>query len=403
MAIRSRYPLVFALGALFAAGCDGVDDPLGSEAGQPAARPDDGRASEGDPTKDSYIVVLRQDGPDVAERIGRLKARHGQFSEDRVYRRTLQGFSARLPKGQMARLAADPDVDFIERDIEVRAVGQLTPWGIADIGMPSPSPFVGDKTVAGVRIYILDTGIQPYHPDLQVRAGINFSSRKSDWSDRNGHGTHVAGTAAARDNGTHVVGVAPGAPLYAVKVLGDNGSGSLSNVIAGVEWVANEKTMDAKIVNMSLSAFSGTGLTSLDVAIRNAIKAGIVFAVAAGNNSRNASLYCPAHLPEAITVGAYATGSTFAGFSNYGEVVDILAPGVSITSTWIRSSTATISGTSMAAPHVAGAAALYLSKHPGASPEDVRNALVLTLARKDAIAGEPDGTTDDALNIAALY
>lgn len=403
MAVRYRYSMVFALAALFASGCDEATSPLGANEGQPAARPGQGADSEARGMRDSYIVLLRQDGGDVAQKIGMLKARHGRFVEDNVYRHALQGFSARLPSSLMRKLAADPDVVLVEKDLEVRAVSQETPWGITHSGAAASSTAAGNGSgqVSGVRIYILDTGIQPTHPDLNVQGGINFSGRKqSDWSDRNGHGTHVAGTAAARDNGSHVVGIAPGAPLYAVKVLGDNGSGYLSNVVRGVDWVVSHKGATPKIVNMSLGAYSGTAETSLDIAVRSAIEQGVVFAIAAGNDSRDAALYSPAHVSEAITVGAYAISSTFAGFSNYGAVVDILAPGVGILSTWVRSSTATISGTSMAAPHVAGAAALYLSQNAGATPAQVRNALV---DEAGALAGTTPGqTTDATLNVSAF-
>lgn len=268
---------------------------------------------------------------------------------------------------------------------------QQTPTGInrIDADKSATARIDGSDERVNVDIAVIDTGIQSDHPDLNVVGGKNCADGKS-YADKNGHGTHVAGTAAAKDNAIGVVGVAPGARLWAVRVLNANGSGFISWVICGVDWVtANAGTIEVANMSLGLSGLSD----ALDLAINNSVAAGVTYAVAAGNSATDASTRSPASNPNVITVSAiadsdgrcgglgpatsYGADDTFATFSNFGAPVDLAAPGVNIRSTYKGSTYATGSGTSMASPHVAGAAALYKATHPAASPAGVMAALVL--------------------------
>lgn len=336
-----------------------------------------------------YIVVFREnvlpkgDFKNVAEAVTKIASEIASAYDldlEHVYRYTIKGFSAEISEDKLIALRSDPRVEYIEEDGIVYAFAQTLPWGIDRIDADISSTRAGDGTgsVTGVRVYVIDTGIQLNHPDLNVVGGVDFTG-KGTANDGNGHGTHVAGTIGAKDDNNYVVGVAPGVELFAVKVLGDDGSGSFSNVIAGVDFVTQQKLNNPSlpiVANMSLGARTGTSYNSLDYAVLNSINAGVVYTIAAGNDGADAKNYSPAHVKEAITVGAYDETNRFATFSNWGSLLDINAPGVRILSTYIGSSTATLSGTSMAAPHVAGAAALYLSRNPNATPQQVRDRLV---------------------------
>ena len=294
-----------------------------------------------------------------------LERRHN-FKADKVFSETIRGFSARLTTAQMFALDNDPAVDFIETDGEMYASAQTLPWGInrIDADLSSTQAGNGSGVVSGVNVYVLDTGIDSGHADLNVVRHVNFAGGQN--KDCNGHGTHVAGTVAARDNASDVVGVAPGAPLTGVKVLGCNGSGSYSNVIKGIDWVKANAVKPA-VANMSLG---GGASTAVDNAVKAAADSGVVFAIAAGNAGVDACTQSPARAGThngVITVGATASNDTEASWSNFGSCVDIWAPGVSIVSTAMRGGTTTMSGTSMASPHVAGVAALYLSGVPSAT------------------------------------
>jgi subtilisin family serine protease len=223
-------------------------------------------------------------------------------------------------------------------------------------------------TGSGVTAYIIDTGILFSHNDFGGRASKGYDAFGGNGVDCNGHGTHVAGTV-----GGATYGVAKRVTLKAVRVLNCSGSGSTSGVIAGVNWVSNNHTASS-VANMSLG---GSVSTSLDSAVSNSIAHGVVYAIAAGNSNANACNYSPARVSSAITVGATTSSDARASYSNYGSCLDIFAPGSSIKSDWYTSNTATntISGTSMATPHVTGVAALYLQQHPGSSPTTVRNAM----------------------------
>ena len=362
------------------------------------------------PIPDRYIIILNDDANPWS--VANEMAQERGLAVSHVYGTAVNGFSAIVPRGQLDNITSDPRVNYIEQDyvMSINAPGgnpgkpdkggngggdtttqppQEIPTGIARINGAATG-------ITSVGVAVIDTGISS-HPDLNVIDGINFSKGKSsNYSDGNGHGTHVAGTIAAMDNTIGVIGVAPGANLYAVKVLDNRGSGFTSDVIAGINWVAaNADKID--VANMSLGG-SGQdsqcgGNDSYHNAICGAVAAGVTFVVAAGNESDDAANHRPAAYDEVITVSALAdfdglpggNGSptcrsdgddTFANFSNFGEDVDIIAPGVCILSTWKGGDYNTISGTSMASPHVAGAAALYIANNLGATPDEVKSALI---------------------------
>jgi len=339
----------------------------------------------------AYIVTLRSGDPSAAA--GDARQRHGADVEH-VYGRALRGYAARMSSRAAAAVARQDNVASVVADRTVAAAAQSLPTGIDRIDAELSSARAGDGTGSvGVDVAVIDTGIDLTHPDLNVVGGTNCSTGRS-YNDGNGHGTHVAGTIGAKDDANGVVGVAPGARLWAVRVLNNNGSGSWSSVICGIDWVT-ARAGTIKVANMSLGGTgSDTGCKDggLHQAICNSVAAGVTYAVAAGNESDDAKNHVPAAYDEVITVsaladfngkpggGAAATcrsdqDDTFAGFSNFGADVDLIAPGVCILSTWKGGGYNTISGTSMATPHVTGAAALYKSTHPGASPAQVRTAL----------------------------
>ncbi|AGK06276.1 peptidase S8 and S53 subtilisin kexin sedolisin [Meiothermus ruber DSM 1279] len=295
---------------------------------------------------------------------------------EQVYTAALQGLAARLSPENLAALRQDPRVAYIEADqvMSISATQTGATWGLDRIDqrtLPLSGTFTYSNTGSGVNAYIIDTGIRVSHSEFGGRATAVFDAigDGQNGNDCNGHGTHVAGTV-----GGTVYGVAKSVRLYAVRVLNCSGSGSNSGVIAGVDWVRQNARRPA-VANMSL----GGGVSSaLDTAVSNAINAGITFVLAAGNSNRDACQFSPARVAAGITVGATTSSDTRASYSNYGSCLDLFAPGSSITSAWISSNTSinTISGTSMAAPHVAGVAALYLQSNPTASPATVRNAIV---------------------------
>ncbi len=362
------------------------------------------------PAWESVIVALNDNvrDPDVVAR-GVINSHGGQLGH--VYEHAVKGFSAQLPEAAVQALLRNPQVKRIEPDLTLQAFGQVLPTGIdridADLNLGAKIDGIDERV--NVDVAILDTGIDGTHPDLNVAGGYNTTSRfTTKWNDGNGHGTHVAGTVAALDNDFGVVGVAPGARLWAVKVLADNGTGSLSNIIKGIDWVTkNAATIE--VANMSLG---GQGVSSTyREAIQKSVAAGVVYVVAAGNEYRDilggdlafgtSDDTIPAVYPEVATISAIADSDgapggygattsegyaddTYADFSNFsnsktdgsswylsnnngisspGLGIDLMMPGVDILSTYKGGGYATGSGTSMAAPHAAGLAALYIAEH----------------------------------------
>src|SRR5688572_5197273 len=330
-----------------------------------------------------YVVTLR-DGPTIPNVdlvVGDLIRQHGGVLRH-VYRHALVGFAVEMNAAQAEALAADPRVTAVEEDGVMHAFPTQSnpPWGLDRIdqrNLPLNATYVYNATGSGVKAYIIDTGIRVTHAQFGGRAshGRDTVSGDNDASDCNGHGTHVAGTV-----GGSTYGVAKSVSLVAVRVLDCGGSGSTSGVIAGVDWVTgNHQAGQPASANMSLG---GGASSSLDTAVRNSVADGITYAVAAGNgdifgNPQNACGGSPSRVAEAITVSATNSSDQKASWANYGTCVDIFAPGVSILSAWYTSNTATntISGTSMATPHVAGVATLYLQDHP-ATPLQVRDTIV---------------------------
>jgi subtilisin family serine protease len=371
-----------------------------------------------------YIVVLRGSvgAPDA---VAAQQARGRAFVVGHVYHAALKGYSAVMSAADAQALRADPRVASVTPDRPVRIDAQVLPTGIDRIDGELSSTASGNGSGSvDVDVAVIDTGIDLTHPDLNVVGGVNCSTGNS-YNDGNGHGSHVAGTTAARDNGIGVVGVAPGARLWAVRVLNNQGSGSFADIICGVDWVtANAGTIE--VANMSLSGPgaepSGSGCATGDAfhdAICTSVAAGVTYAVSAGNQHINAATRVPAAYDEVMTISALAdfdgkpagraaptcradVDDTFADFSNFGADVDLIAPGVCILSTWKRGGYNTISGTSMASPHAAGAAALYKSTHPAATPAQVKSALQAAGTANWSNADDPDGVKEKLVNVSSF-
>jgi subtilisin family serine protease len=328
----------------------------------------------------SYIVVFsdaKVTRDAVAGNARRLATRHGG-TVARTYRDALRGFEARMTETAAKRLAADPAVKYVQQNHTVSIAGTQTPtpsWGLDRIdqrALPLNNTFVYPNTATGVRAYIIDTGIRFSHNDFGGRAVSGFDAIDGGSADDgNGHGTHVAGTV-----GGTAYGVAKNVTLVGVRVLNNSGGGTYAQVIAGIDWVtADHDPGEPAVANMSLG---GAFDQAVNDAVARSIADGITYGIAAGNAGANACNYSPASLPAAITVGATTSTDARASYSNFGTCLDIFAPGSGITSAWIGSNTATntINGTSMAAPHVTGAAALALAANPGYTPQQIRDLLV---------------------------
>lgn len=307
----------------------------------------------------------------------RLEGKH-RFKAKHVYSHVVKGFAGTLTKAQIAALKKDPTVAYIEPDGPVYKNAQTMPWGIDRVEADLSSTRAGDGagTVDNVTVYVIDSGISD-RSDLNKVGHVKFAPGKN--IDCDGHGTHVAGTIAAIDNTSGVVGVAPGAKVYGVKVLNCDGSGERSNVIKGVDWVTANAVKPA-VANMSLGGDPGV---TLDDAVQRSADSGVFYALSAGNDSRSACRQSPARAGKdiggvpngVIAVAATRSNDKEASFSNYGECVDIWAPGDKVISLNLKTGNTSKSGTSMASPHVAGAAALYLSTHPTATAREVEAAL----------------------------
>ena len=313
-----------------------------------------------------------------------------------IYAYALNGFSAEMSEEQALKLSADPRVKFVEEDSVMEATVTQTnpPWGLDRIGqrdLPLNQAYSYTTTGAGVNVYIIDTGIRRTHTQFGGRAFVGFDAigDGQNTNDCNGHGTHVSGTV-----GGSTFGVAKGVRLFAVRVLNCSGSGTNSGVIAGVNWVTANH-ISPSVANMSLG---GGASSALDTAVNNSINSGVTYAIAAGNANTNAANSSPARVAAAITVGSSTISDARSSFSNFGSVVDIFAPGSSILSAWRTSdtATATLSGTSMATPHVAGVAARFLQSNPGSSPATVRNEIV-NQATLNHLSGIPTGTANRLL------
>jgi subtilisin family serine protease len=345
------------------------------------AAPAEGRVLAADSPaaiKDSYLVTLKKSaGLKASSTAGKGLVKEYGGSVEKTFGKALNGYSATLSATEARRLAADPAVASVEQNQRVRLAATQTnaPWGLDRIDQAS-LPLSGtytypDSAGSGVTVYVIDTGVRITHQQISGRAshGYDAVDGDSNASDGNGHGTHVATTIA----GT-TYGVAKKAKIVGVRVLNNSGSGTTAGVIAGIDWVTKNHS-GPSVANMSLG---GGASATLDTAVRNSIASGVTYAVAAGNSSTTASSSSPARVAEAITVGATTSTDAKASYSNYGSALDIFAPGSAITAGWHTGDTATntISGTSMATPHVAGAAAVYLAGHTSSTPAQVATALV---------------------------
>lgn len=352
-----------------------------------------------------FIVRLKPSVSDVAGAVRGVVARHS-VAASRVFQgNAIKGFSVRdIPAALLERVRADEDVHCVEPDLAVQAFAQYPSWAISRLGCSAARASTVDAD-----LFVLDTGVQPNHPDLNIVEAVSFIDYESSADDMNGHGTMSAGCAVACNNDTHVAGVAPGARLHSCKVLDKAGSGYLSTIIAGIEHAINFKTANPTknvVLNLSLGGYAGTSAyNAMDLALQAAINQyGIPSVVAAGNSGMDASLFTPAHVQEAITVGAYSEQNVFASFSNSGPMVDILAPGQDVVTTGLSSSLVMVSGTSFSAPYTAGAVALYMAANPGSTPATVATALK-GLSQNGAnppVTGVPAGTTTSSLYVSQI-
>lgn len=341
-----------------------------------------------------YIVVFRPTALNLDSLTDALIKVHGGKVRYR-YRSALLGFAATLPAAALEGIRRNPNVDYVESDgvASVTEVVSGTPsWGLDRIDgrdLPLDGVYSYQNTGAGVRVYIVDTGVNLTHPEYsgRVGSGWDFVDNDGDASDCHGHGTHVSGTVA----GT-TVGVAKGATIIAVRVLGCTGSGPWSQVITGIDWLIANHVKPA-VANMSLG---GGYSEAVNTAVSNAVTAGITMAVSAGNQNLNACNYSPASTPSALTVAATTRVDARAPFSNYGACVDLFAPGTDIYSSVMNGGYESWNGTSMSAPHVSGVAALFLAANPAATPAEV-NAAILDGATLDGVTDAMTGSPNRLL------
>ncbi|KGN37163.1 serine protease [Knoellia subterranea KCTC 19937] len=351
-----------------------------------------------------YIVVLKDQKQSVAgakASARSMAAKHGGTVRH-TYGTALDGYSAKMSAAQAARVAADPAVARVEQAFRVEAIdSQSNPpsWGLdridqADTPLNSRYDYPSNAG-QGVHVYIVDSGVNLGHSEFTGRtgSGYDFVDYDSNPADCNGHGTHVAGTAA----GTRY-GVAKKATVHAVRVLDCDGSGSNADIIAGIDWVRANAIKPA-VVNYSIGCSSRCSSTSMDNAVSSLLNSGVMFVQAGGNGNDDACYYSPQHVNGALTIGNSTSSDAKASSSAWGSCVDLFAPGTSITSAWYTSSTAynTISGTSMASPHVAGAVALYLGANPSATTSQVASAIINN-AEPSTLTGIPSGTPNRLLN-----
>jgi subtilisin family serine protease len=403
-----------------------------------------GASLDARPASRTYLVQLRVPGPSdaaAASTLGALEAGLG-LRVRKVYRHALQGFAADLTPAQVRALRSNPRVGAIQEDrivslsplsLQARVVSvakvprkrQVVPTGIQRCGaaQSATARINGIEDAMDVDVAVVDTGIDPKHPDLNLAGSVNFATGKA--GDPNGHGTHVGGIIGARDNGIGVVGVAPGARLWSVRVLNKKGLGSWSDIIDGLDWIA-ARADQIEVANLSLSDDASADNPVIQAAFDGLVARGVTVVVAAGNADatgiKQASQTIPARYDSVIAVSALADSNgaaghsagtfkvkgryfefdeSYADFSNYGPAVDLIAPGVAILSTYKNRKYAEISGTSQASPHVAGAAALYKLTHPTATPAQIRAHLIATGTAFDPYDA-PDAYHEPALDASGL-
>jgi subtilisin family serine protease len=359
--------------------------------------------------QNQYIVLLQPTVKVSEKQVGIQRALTASGGRVKAfYSEAINGYSAELPPAALARLQSDPDVALIEPDLimtvndgwlvpslDLYANSQSDPvWGLDRIDqrdLPLDQTFTYDTTAGDVHVYVLDTGLRSSHEEFSGRVGDGYSAIDDGrgTSDCNGHGTHVAGTIAGSTNG-----VAKGATIHPVRVMDCEGSGSLSQIIGGLDWILSHG-LSPGVVNMSLG---GTASFTLDLAVENVIGAGFTVVVAGGNSGSDACQVSPARVVDAITVGATDSSDNRPSFSNFGSCLDLFAPGVSITSAYYTgdSEYRIFSGTSMAAPHAAGAAALYLQLNPAATTETV-SLFIKDSATSDVIDNSGTGSPNRLL------
>ncbi|MFE5809509.1 S8 family serine peptidase [Streptomyces sp. NPDC056491] len=350
----------------------------------------------------SYIVTLKDSAARSTADSGRAVAKRYGAKIDKTYSAALNGYSVKVSEAQAKKLAGDPAVKSVVQN-RTFTVSTTQPgpqsWGLDRVdqrALPLNQSYAyPDKAGEGVTAYIIDTGVRITHQEFGGRASNGYDAIDNDNTaqDGHGHGTHVAGTVAGSS-----YGVAKKAKIVGVRVLDNSGNGTTAQVVAGIDWVTRNAVKPA-VANMSLG---GGADSALDAALRNSIASGITYAVAAGNESSNAATKSPARVTEAITVGATTSTDARAAYSNYGSVLDIFAPGSAITSAWGTGDTATntINGTSMATPHVAGAAAVYLSQNPASTPTEVATALVGS-STPNVVSGPGTGSPNRLLHVTA--
>lgn len=372
--------------------------------------------------EEPMIVMFRASTDDLStRRVCDLFRNDYAIHIQSMFRHCIKGFSAPVASTKLSALSSHPNVLRVERDFTVHTWTQIIPWGVKHITREHPAirrgdegkgrelhPSTTDLPVKGginCDVYCIDTGIAR-HPDLNVVETRNFTLNElaSD-EDMCGHGTHTAGTIGAQSLRSGILGVAPGVRLHGMKALDQSGSGQMSWVIAAIDYISEAKLRAPStpmVANLSLGFYSGQpGYNALDDAISRCVASGVSFVVAAGNDTVDAKLCSPAHVQGAITVGAYDRQTRFADFSNHGDMVDICAPGVDIYSTWLNKGYETLSGTSMAAPHVTGAVACFLHANPTAPPDVVKRAILQT-AKNDVVLGVPGATCAASVCITPL-